>query len=69
VSTAPTGRLRLRQKGSTSPMQHGHGSFRLLGKVQKAEGIGAEGVHHRVQVNPANALEADSNSPGAELST
>jgi hypothetical protein len=31
--------------------------LRLLGHVQEAEGVGAEGVDHGVQVDPADALQ------------
>ena len=39
----------------------------LLEDVQKAEGVGAEGVDHRVQIDPADALErADHEGVGRE---
>ena len=39
-------------------VQHRHRRLGLLGDVQEAEGVGAEGVDHRVQVDLADALEA-----------
>ena len=48
-------------------MQHGDRRLRLLGDVQEAEGVGAVGVDHRVQVDPADALErADHEGVGRE---
>jgi hypothetical protein len=37
-------------------VQHRHSRLRLLGGVQKAEGIAAIGVHHGVQIDPAPAF-------------
>jgi len=39
-------------------VQHRHGRLGLLGDVQEAEGIAAEGIDHGVQIDLADALEA-----------
>jgi hypothetical protein len=44
--------------------------LRLLADVQEAEGVGAEGVDHGVQVDPADALDrADHEGVGREQLT
>lgn len=39
-------------------VQHRHGGLGLLGDMEEPKGVGAEGVHDRVQVDPADAFEA-----------
>jgi hypothetical protein len=38
-------------------VQDRHRGFRLLADVQKAEGVGAVGVDHGVQIDPADTFE------------
>ena len=49
--------IELAIEGQHLVVQHRDGRFGLLGDVQEAERVAAEGIHHGMQVDLADALE------------
>ena len=59
--------VQLAVEGQHIIVQNRHRRFGLLGDVEKAEGVAAVGVHHRVQVDLAHPLErADEEGVGGQ---